>query len=264
MKYRGLAGSNDIGDIGDIDGIADIGPIDRIRDWCFRAIPEWQGVQRGTCCLATVLLVFLVAAAQGFAGELPERRVSLARDAVLEAGDLVEIRVFQEPDFDTRARISAEGGVEVPFVGAVVVSGMTCHQAARRLESELGMGFLNQPRVSVLIREKARMFFTILGQVQRPGTYRFPEGMIQEGRGGLDLMQALGMAGGFTRLAAPSRVTIRRAAKSGKGRNADRTSKETDEVGVRRVDARLWIERAGAPPLWIYPGDVITVAERIF
>ena len=99
----------------------------------------------------------------------------------------------------------------------------------------------------------------MLGQVQRPGTYRFPEDAV--GASGLDLMQALGMAGGFTRLAAPSRVTIRRAGSAGQGQPGGRGGAGG---AVERVDARLWTERPGVPSLRIHAGDVITVGERFF
>jgi protein involved in polysaccharide export with SLBB domain len=188
----------------------------------------------------------------------PGGQESVSVEGRIESGDLVEVRVFQEPDFDTRIRVGPGGGVEVPFVGTVLVSGATPQEAARRIEGRLAEGFLVRPRVSVVVQEKAQRFFTVLGQVQKPGTYRFPAEVLRAGGGGLDLMQALGLAGGFTRLAAPSRVTVRRGARPGGGGTAPEAS------GVRRVDARLWMEQAGTPPLWIQPGDVITVGERIF
>ena len=188
----------------------------------------------------------------------PGGEESVSAEGRIESGDLVEVRVFQEPDFDTRIRVGPGGGVEVPFVGTVLVSGATPQEAAGRIEGRLAEGFLVRPRVSVVLQEKAQRFFTVLGQVQKPGTYRFPAEVLRAGGGGLDLMQALGLAGGFTRLAAPSRVTVRRGGRPGGGGTAPEAS------GVRRVDARLWMEQAGTPPLWIRPGDVITVGERIF
>jgi protein involved in polysaccharide export with SLBB domain len=191
---------------------------------------------------------------------VPSQEDALSREGRIESGDLLEVRVFQEPDFDTRSRVSPAGSVEVPFAGTVSVLGATADEAARRIEGRLAEGFLVQPRVSVVVQEKAHRYFTILGQVQRPGTYRFPQETLRAGGARLDLMQALGLAGGFTRLAAPSRVTVR----SGAPQESKRGGLASDSPGVRRVDARLWMERSGTPPLWIRPGDVITVGERIF
>ena len=84
----------------------------------------------------------------------------------------------------------------------------------------------------------------MIGQVQRPGTYRFPE------RQGLDLVQVIGIAGGYTRLANPSRITVKRRV----------AGKET----VIRVDGKRLARDENAAPFPVESGDVITVAERIF
>jgi protein involved in polysaccharide export with SLBB domain len=161
----------------------------------------------------------------------------------LAASDLVEVRVFQEPELDTVARLTGDGKVTLPLLGEVHIAGRTCAEASRIVAQRLGERFLVHPEVSIQIRERTRRLFTILGQVQRPGTYRFPEG------GDLDLLQALGMAGGFTRLAAPSRVSVRRF---GAGE------------AVEKVDTTRLLERLRQKSVTIRPGDVITVGERIF
>ena len=52
----------------------------------------------------------------------------------------------------------------------------------------------------------AKRRFSILGQVNRPGSYEMPE----SSPGGIDLLEAIAMAGGYTRIAAPERITVRR------------------------------------------------------
>ena len=82
--------------------------------------------------------------------------------------------------------------------------------------------------------------FTVLGQVQKPGTYECPPG--QE----LTLLSAIGQAGGYTRIANPRKVTIKR------------------KNEVFRLDARKMAEEKNVEVFQIQPGDVITVAESLF
>jgi hypothetical protein len=71
--------------------------------------------------------------------------------------------------------------------------------------------------------------------------------------GGIDLLEAIAMAGGYTRIAAPERVSVRRHGSDG----------HKDEV--LRVNAKR-LERgdAKAGNFRVLPGDTITVGESLF
>ena len=92
--------------------------------------------------------------------------------------------------------------------------------------------------------EQTRRLFTILGQVQHPGTFRFPDREV------FNLIQVIGVAGGYTRLADPSRVTVKRSV----------DGKET----VFKIDAKQMARDAATKPFEVLPGDMITVGERLF
>ena len=66
--------------------------------------------------------------------------------------------------------------------------------------------YLVNPKVNVTLVGYAKRRFTMLGQVNRPGSFEMPEGS----PGGIDLLEAVAMAGGYTRIAAPERITVRR------------------------------------------------------
>jgi polysaccharide export outer membrane protein len=66
---------------------------------------------------------------------------------------------------------------------------------------------------------------------------------------GIDLLEAIAMAGGYTRIAAPERITVRRHGAKG------------DEV--LKVDAKR-LARGSSNNFKVIPGDTITVAESIF
>jgi polysaccharide export outer membrane protein len=83
----------------------------------------------------------------------------------------------------------------------------------------------------------------VLGQVQRPGSFDIPS------EESVTLLQAIAMAGGFSRLAVQSKVTITRT------------------VGGKKtltVDVKSAANDPGTKPFEILPYDTIFVAERIF
>jgi protein involved in polysaccharide export with SLBB domain len=163
---------------------------------------------------------------------------------VLVPGELVQIKVFQEPDLDTAVRIPGDGHVNFPLIGEVALAGQSVQQATRAIHDRLQARFLVNPQVSIAVLEPAKRLFTVLGQVQRPGTYRFPEQ--QE----LDLLQVIGIAGGYTRLADPGRIIIKR--------RIDGSAK------IFRLDGKRLARGESGEPFSIISGDVITVGERLF
>ncbi len=167
-----------------------------------------------------------------------------APNHVLAANDLLEIKVFQEPDLDTTARISEDGKLNFPLIGEVAVGGKTVQQAIRLIQDRLEARFLVNPQVRIAVLEEAKRLFTVIGQVQRPGTYRFPE------RQTLGLVQVIGIAGGYTRLANAGNITVRRRV----------GGKET----VLRVDGKRLARDEKAVPFPVEAGDLITVGERFF
>ena len=122
-------------------------------------------------------------------------------------------------------------------LASVAVAGKSVQQATRMIQERLGARFLVNPQVSIAVIEPAKRLFTVLGQVQRPGTYRFPD------RQSLDLMQVIGIAGGYTRLANPAKITVKRRVSGkesvfhvdGKRFTTDRDSEVKSRVKFHRV-----------------------------
>ena len=117
-------------------------------------------------------------------------------------------------------------------------------QAATRLIRERLTGrFMANPQVTLNVIEHAKKMFTVLGEVKRAGTYRFPD---QES---INLIQAIGIAGSYTAIGDPTRITLKRVV-SGKPE-------------VFKLDAKQ-MARDATVPVEIQPGDIITVGERLF
>jgi protein involved in polysaccharide export with SLBB domain len=174
----------------------------------------------------------------------PAAEPEVAQGHILAPNEVVEIKVFQEPELDTTVRIPADGRITFPLLGEVAIGGKSVQQATRLIRDRLEARFLVNPQVRIAVIEEAKRLFTVIGQVQRPGTYRFPE------RQNLDLVQVIGIAGGYTRLANPGKITVKRRV----------DGKET----VFRVDGKRLAREENAEPFPIEAGDIITVAERFF
>jgi polysaccharide export outer membrane protein len=157
--------------------------------------------------------------------------------------DQIAVEVFGEDDLRTAARVNSEGAVSLPLLGSVKLAGLTLNNAAARLTELYGRDYLVNPRVNVTLITYAKRRFTVLGQVNRPGSYEMPEGSPS----GIDLLEAIAIAGGYTRIAAPERISVKRR----------------DQV--MRVDAKRIARRGGNEGGFrVEPGDTITVGESIF
>jgi protein involved in polysaccharide export with SLBB domain len=162
----------------------------------------------------------------------------------LAGDDLLDFRVFQEPELDAVIRVAGDGKAIFPLVGPVSIAGKTIGEATELLRQRYMAGYLVNPQITLTVRTYARKVFTILGQVQRPGSYAI------EGSETVSLLDAIGMAGGYTRIANPRNVTVKRRA----------GGSET----VTRVDAKKMARSSSDSTFRIQPGDVITVGESIF
>src|SRR5256885_3448885 len=124
---------------------------------------------------------------------------------VLGPNDYVGVEVFGEDDLRTNGRLNPEGNLSVPLLGSVHLAGLTLTQAASKLTEVYGRDYLVHPRVNVILLSYAKRRFSILGQVSRPGSLEMPEGS----PGGIDLLEAIALAGGYSRIAAPGRISGR-------------------------------------------------------
>ena len=104
--------------------------------------------------------------------------------------------------------------------------------------------FLVNPQVNVGVEEFAKRLVTVLGEVQKGGTFEFPN------QGPLDLLQAIGLAGGYSKVANPGKIVVKRRV----------DGKET----VLLVNGKALAAKAGAERFEVFPGDTITVAQSIF
>ena len=171
--------------------------------------------------------------------------VSAPAGYILSPTDQVTVEVFGEDDLRTSGRLNPEGNLSVPLLGSIHLAGLTLTQAVSKLTQLYSRDYLVNPKVNVTLLSYAKRRFSILGQVNRPGSIEMPETSEE----GIDLLEAIALAGGYTRIASPERITVRRQNASG------------DQIF--KVNAKRFTKGKGGGFL-VKPGDTITVGESIF
>lgn len=161
--------------------------------------------------------------------------------ATLGPGDLFEVRVFQEPELSGVFQVGPQGDIIFPLCKRVVVGGLTANGAAEQLRTCLSQGYLRNPQVSVLVKEYNSKKIFVFGEVQKPGTFPFEDGM--------SIVQAITLAGGFSRNAAQNSTSVTR-----------RVNGQEVKVKVNVQDIAL----GKAPNVTLEPGDIVYVPESMF
>lgn len=169
----------------------------------------------------------------------PTEPPRIQADTSLGAGDVIEVRVFQQPDMSAVYSVSSQGTISFPLIGEVEVAGQTPGQVESSIRGRLADGFLRDPQVSILVKEYNSRQVSVFGQVRKPGTLPFGDGM--------SIVAAISQAGGFTGMAKRNAVRVTR---KGKGKESRFT------IPVERIG------KGSAPNFYLRPGDVIFVPER--
>lgn len=112
----------------------------------------------------------------------------------LAPGFLLNIVVYDEPDFSGPARIDNEGNVNVAFLKPVHVAGDTVVQAKDALQKAFkDQGILKNPQISIDVQQFATTTATVIGEVQNPGKVELLKPHT--------LLEVIGMTGGETSIA---------------------------------------------------------------
>src|SRR5687767_11185331 len=72
---------------------------------------------------------------------------------VLTPSDVVMLKVYQEDDLQTQARIGRDGVVTLPLLGQVKIGGRTIEEATVLITRLFDDGYLVNPQVSITVME---------------------------------------------------------------------------------------------------------------
>lgn len=166
-------------------------------------------------------------------------------------GDVLKIKVYENDDLNTTARVSADETIRVPLLGEVKVGGLTVSEVALKLEKLFADGYLINPQVDIFIEEHRSKNAIILGQINRPGQY--------EVRGVVSFLEFISKAGGLT-ADAGNRATIKHIKPDENGR--DRVLIDLDRL-IREGDAGLNIPIMDGDNIYISKADLFYVSGEV-
>lgn len=150
----------------------------------------------------------------------------------LGSGDRLSIVFFGKHvgDLSGEYEIDGAGRIPMPLVGSIRVQGLTVPEAEAAIKDAYKPDYVKEPRLSIQVLNY-RPFY-IMGQVNSPGSYPYVNG--------ITVLEAVVIAGGFTKRAKESRMQIIR------GTDATRSKQDA------------------TPDTVILPGDVIEIPQRYF
>ncbi len=173
-------------------------------------------------------------------GAAPEKasRVETNSSAlVLGPGDEVEVTVYGAPDLSGHARVSAEGNISMPLIGYVRIGGLSDSEAEGAIEAKFRQdNVLNNPQVSVYVKDYGSSGISVAGEVAKPGFYSV--------LGPHRLFDVLQAAGGPTDKAA-NEVVI-----------SHRDQKDTTTLSISKNPAEM-----AASNVDLKPGDTVLVPK---
>jgi polysaccharide export outer membrane protein len=146
-------------------------------------------------------------------------------------GDRLRVVVLSDPELSGEYEVDSTGMISPRMAGRMIVLGMSMPEIEQLLAERYRSGnYLRNPRISVDL--VARRPFYIVGEVTRPGSFPYVSG--------INVVQAVAIAGGYTRRASKTRITI------------------------QRFNAQLGQEETVTEDSPVGPGDIIRVPERWF
>jgi polysaccharide biosynthesis/export protein len=117
----------------------------------------------------------------------------------ITAGDTFDVNFELSPEFNQTVTVQPDGFITLKGVGDIHVAGQTVPQLTQTLRNSYDK-ILNDPLISVVLKDFEKPYFTASGQLNRPGKYDL--------RGTVTLTEAIAMAGGFNESAKHSQVLL--------------------------------------------------------
>ena len=170
-----------------------------------------------------------------------EPKEELAEEYILGPADVIEVRVWGYDDLHQVIAIPPNGTATFFPVGKIKVSGMTPSQLEEDFKEKLKVYVKEIPSVTIIVKEYNYYRIYVLGEVNKPGLYPYP--------GRLTLLEAVTMAGTYTKRAELTRVSVVRVSKE------DSTIARVVKVNLRDVIRKGDVSQ----DVVLRPGDIVFV-----
>lgn len=147
-------------------------------------------------------------AAAEVGARLPTAAAAAKDEYRIAAGDELEISVWGEERMQRTVRVLPDGTFSFPLAGTIAATGQTVQQLSSLIRGRIASYYrADIPDVTVGVRTAATLTFYVVGKVRTPGTYA--------GVRGVNILQALSMAGGLAEFADVKHAVILRQTATG-------------------------------------------------
>jgi len=126
---------------------------------------------------------------------LPDYRIGI--------DDVLDVAVWNVAELQKTVPVRPDGKISLPLVNDVAAAGLTPMELREQLTKKMAT-FVQNPDVSVVVREIRSLKVSVIGQVRTPGRYDI--------KGPATVLDALALAGGLTEFAGRRKITILRSA----------------------------------------------------
>ena len=110
-------------------------------------------------------------------------------DYVIGPDDVLQVVYWRDPDLTAEVVVRPDGNISLPLLKDVAAIGLTPDALARKIES-LAKVYLENPQVTVVVKQINSRKVFITGEVAKPGVYPLA--------GPTSVMQLIALAGGLT------------------------------------------------------------------
>lgn len=203
---------------------------------------------RTTLYAAIALLTLAACATTPSEEQVSKKKEAATKEAPYKLGvdDRVQVAVWRNPDLSVEVPVRPDGKISVPLIGDVQAAGLTPMEVAASIKSKLGY-FIREPYVSIIVTELQSHEYVsrvrVTGAVRNPQSIPFRQGMT--------VLDAVLAAGGVNDFAAPNRTRLHRKGKS--------------TVEIIPIQLGTIMTKGGLDSnIYVKPGDVIAVPERLF
>jgi polysaccharide biosynthesis/export protein len=161
----------------------------------------------------------------------------------IEAGDQFDVVFDLSPEFNQTVTVQPDGFVAMREAGDIHVAGQSVPELTATLRKAYGK-ILNDPILSVVLKDFEKPYFVADGQVGKPGKYDL--------RGNTTLVEAIAIAGGFTESSKHSQVLL--------FRRVDDQWMEAKIIDVKKMEKMGNLKEDP----FLHPGDMLFVPKNTF
>jgi polysaccharide export outer membrane protein len=115
--------------------------------------------------------------------------------------DVLEVNVFKVPELSKSVQVSEAGTINFPLIGEIEAGGKSARELEQELTKRLGAKYLQNPQITVFVKEHNSQRITVTGAVKKPGVIPMA--------GGVSLLQAIAQGGGLEEVAESTALVLR-------------------------------------------------------